>query len=262
MDPNEDLESDDEILCNPELQDQLNNGITFKEYRLIKSKYTTQKYQSLTSIWEYWTKNINPSSPKLGLFPLINRQTNFEFPDAEYYPVLTKTRSYTIKQELQSLLLNHFDICLIDPFSNNQQLFIDTIYTYISNRLKSQFVLNKTVSLTQESTASNLPQCLQDTKTLGYTNCKILVLLCYKKEVKDFLINFFKCSQQNTSQMLLEKLDEKYDNEDNGLETDFQVGLRYNGKSFIVKKKISLADIIISSIDSILDMKGSSLSIY
>lgn len=190
-------------------------------------------------------------------FPFLSgAKKSKAFHDASIYPLITKEMFLPPKQELHSLLLGHYDIGLIDPYANNYEENIKTIYTYISNRLKTQHFIVKKLKNIEESKQSEHPTFLKNQKILGYTNCKVLVLLCYKKEIKDFLLEFYKCSRQEVSEMMLNKLDEKYDNEEEGLQTDFQVGLRFNGKSFVVKKKISSADIIMTSVDQILANEG------
>jgi hypothetical protein len=249
-------------LENPELQDQLNNGVDFKQYELRKQNFITQKNQSANCIWEYWTKHPVPSSAKAFVVPSFSQLKKFEaFYDSKLFPILCKSDPMNFDQEIQSLLISHYDLCFVDPYENNREHILKNVYSYISNRLKTQHFLNKKLQKLDNIEKTKIPNFIKNQSFLGYTNCKVLVILCYKKEIKEFLLDFFQYSQQQASEMLISKLDEKYDNEEHGLDTDFQVGLRFNGKQFIVKKKISLADIILTSVDQILESKGNPLTL-
>lgn len=198
----------------------------------------------------------------MGLFPKFSKDSRGSSQESDLFPFLHTQREFSEQQEIQWMLLNHLDLCLVDPFSQNEERHLNNIYSYISNRLQVQFHLYKQLNREQENSESQLklPEILRQVNVRGFTNCRVLILLCYKKQVKDFFLRFFECSGQEVSQALHEKLDEKYDNEEEGLETDFQVGLRFNGKSFIVKKKGSLADLMVTSVDRILEAKGGEIT--
>lgn len=209
---------------------------------------------------------------------------------------------FSRQQELNNIIIHGTDLLMVDPFKANLKQDLKTVHGYLAKRLKLKFMFEKIVesqALKNEDSEHNSPQkpdpksetkkdntkpgqpiydptfgldfsqvelkeksLLKTSKIHGFTHCEVLILLTYKKEVKDFMIGFLRAAGQKPSDRLRLKMEELYASEDKGLETNFRVGLRFNGKNFVVKKKTSQANLILTSVEEMIKSRGDNSICY
>lgn len=189
---------------------QMLNDITFKKYT-YKNLSKTTKYQTDQFVLDYSSRTENSLK-------------------------LTKKVKNIKKNDIQKILGQHVDLSILDFDQMNYEEYVGYIIEYLYNYSNL---------MNQKIEKNNLKE--EKEKISGFVKPRVLLIVTFKKEAHDLLMQLISTSNTKMKDSLQEKFDEEFNSEETAFDDKFVIGVFLKEEKIHLTTNLNFAEIIITT---------------